>query len=79
MLNDAAACFASVLESERMGAVGKTVYSNVLGAPYPADADVRALLCEQMRSRVRWHDCVEHMLESGVTRFVEIGPGNVLR
>ena len=78
LLNDAAARFAYVLESERMGAVGKTVYSNVLGAPYPADADVRALLCEQMRSRVRWHDCVEHMLESGVTRFVEIGPGNVL-
>ena len=67
-----------MLESERMGAVGKTVYSNVLGAPYPAYADVRALLCEQMRSRVRWHDCVEHMLNDGVTRFVEIGPGNVL-
>ena len=78
LLNDAAARFASVLESERMGAVGKTVYSNVLGAPYPTDADVRALLCEQMRSRVRWHDCVEHMLNDGVTRFVEIGPGNVL-
>jgi [acyl-carrier-protein] S-malonyltransferase len=31
-----------------------------------------------MRARVRWHDCVEHMLASGVTRFVEIGPGNVL-
>jgi malonyl CoA-acyl carrier protein transacylase len=78
LLNDAAACFASVLKSERMGAVVKTVYSNALGAPYPADANVRALLCEQMRSRVRWHDCVEHMLVSGVTRFVEIGPGNVL-
>ncbi|MEZ4508164.1 MAG: [acyl-carrier-protein] S-malonyltransferase, partial [Eubacteriales bacterium] len=26
----------------------------------------------------RWHDCVEGMLASGVTRFVEIGPGGVL-
>lgn len=78
LLNDAAARFAVVLESERIGAVGATVYSNVLGAPYPAYADVRALLCEQMRMRVRWHDCVEHMLQSGVTRFVEIGPGSVL-
>ena len=78
LLNDAAVRFAAVFEDERIGAVGRIVYSNVLGAPYPADADVRALLCEQMRSRVRWHDCVEHMLSGGVTRFVEIGPGNVL-
>ncbi len=28
--------------------------------------------------RVRWHDTVERMLKSGVTRFVEVGPGNVL-
>ena len=78
LLNEAADRFAAVLESERIDARHKTVYSNALGAPYPADADVRALLCEQMRVRVRWHDSVEHMLSSGVTRFVEIGPGNVL-
>ena len=78
LLNEAAERFAAVLEGERFGAIAKTVYSNALGAPYPSGADVRALLCEQMRARVRWHDCVEHMLSSGVTRFVEIGPGNVL-
>ncbi|MCE5189911.1 MAG: ACP S-malonyltransferase [Eubacteriales bacterium] len=78
LLGEAAERFAAVLESEQFGAVSKTVYSNALGSPYPPGADVRALLCEQMRVRVRWHDCVEHMLNSGVTRFVEIGPGNVL-
>ena len=78
LLNEAAERFAAVLEGKRFGAISKTVYSNALGAPYPPRADVRALLCEQMRARVRWHDCVEHMLSSGVTRFVEIGPGNVL-
>ena len=31
-----------------------------------------------MNTRVRWHDCVEHMLANGITRFVEIGPGGVL-
>jgi [acyl-carrier-protein] S-malonyltransferase len=54
------------------------VYSNALGEVYPAGADIPALLCAQMKQRVRWHDCVEGMLASGVTRFVEIGPGGVL-
>jgi [acyl-carrier-protein] S-malonyltransferase len=55
-----------------------TVYANALGAPYGSGSDIKALLAEQMRSRVRWHDCIEHMIESGVEQFVEIGPSNVL-
>lgn len=78
LLDEAALRFSALLASEPIGNASAAVYSNALGAPYPKDADVRALLCEQMRSRVRWHDCVEHMLNSGVTRFVEIGPGGVL-
>lgn len=78
LLNGAAERFAAELEKADLGPMTGVVYSNALGAPYPPDADIRALLCEQMRARVRWHDCVEHMLASGVTRFVEIGPGNVL-
>ena len=78
LLNDAAEQFAAELQKTELGPMSGTVYSNALGAPYPPDADIRALLCEQMRARVRWHDGVEHMLADGVTRFVEIGPGNVL-
>jgi len=78
LLESAASQFAAELEKTGLGAMNGTVYSNALGAPYPPDADIRALLCEQMRARVRWHDGVEHMLASGVKRFVEIGPGNVL-
>jgi [acyl-carrier-protein] S-malonyltransferase len=78
LLGDAAELFLDELEKTRLDPMNATVYANVLGAPYSQNADIRAVLCEQMRSRVRWHDCVEHMLASGVTRFVEIGPGNVL-
>ena len=56
----------------------KAVYSNAMGAPYGKDGDIKQLLAEQMRSRVRWHDCVEHMIASGVERYVEVGPSNVL-
>ncbi|NLT97399.1 MAG: ACP S-malonyltransferase, partial [Christensenellaceae bacterium] len=78
LLDEASAQFAEVLKTVELSPMAGVVYSNALGAPYPPDADIRALLCEQMRARVRWHDNVEHMLASGVTRFVEIGPGNVL-
>ncbi len=78
LLNEAADRFAQELAGETFVKPNNVVFSNVLGAPYPADADIRAILCAQMKERVRWHDCVEHMIASGVTRFVEIGPGGVL-
>lgn len=78
LLNDAAERFSTVLSGESFGEPRGIVYSNALGAPYPKGADFRALLCAQMNTRVRWHDCVEGLLSSGVTRFVEIGPGGVL-
>ena len=78
LLNQAADRFEKELFGEALLAPCQPVYSNALGTLYPADADVRALLCTQMKTRVRWHDCVEDMLSRGVTRFVEIGPGGVL-
>ncbi len=78
LLDAAAERFSVELANETLGEPTSAVYSNALGAPYPAGADVRQLLRAQMNTRVRWHDCVEHMLASGITRFVEIGPGGVL-
>lgn len=78
LLNGAADRFAAELAGEPFAENKIPVYSNALGSVYPAGADVPALLCAQMKQRVRWHDCVEGMLASGVTRFVEIGPGGVL-
>jgi [acyl-carrier-protein] S-malonyltransferase len=43
------------------------------------DGDVaRGLLVEQLTSPVRWSASVRAMLEAGVDRFVELGPGGVL-
>ena len=78
LLNTAVERFSAELAGETFGEPNGIVYSNALGTPYPKNADYRALLCAQMNTRVRWHDCVEHMLSHGVTRFVEIGPGSVL-
>lgn len=78
LLQGASEAFARVLETETFADMQGTVYANALGAPYESGSDIKALLAEQMRSRVKWHECIEHMIASGVERFVEIGPSNVL-
>ena len=40
--------------------------------------EAREALIRQVTSPVRWLDSVHEMIESGVTIFVEVGPGKVL-
>ena len=55
------------------------VYANVTAAPYPADPTQAAdLLGRQLTSPVRFQPMVEHLYESGVRTFVEVGPKAVL-
>ena len=55
------------------------VYANVTAAPYPADASQCAdMLGRQLTSTVRFQETVEHLYESGVHTFVEVGPKTVL-
>ena len=39
---------------------------------------IRGELCAQVATAVRWHDSVTLMAASGVTTFIEFGPGRVL-
>ena len=52
--------------------------SNVTAAPHRSPEEIRAALHEQLTSRVRWTESVRAMIHSGVSTFVELGPGNVL-
>jgi len=54
------------------------VLSNVTAAPVTSGAEARDLLVEQLTSPVRWSASVAAMVEAGVDRFVELGPGAVL-
>ncbi len=78
LLCSAAEQFRAQLNQINLAKMHCTTYSNVLGKPYPEHADIRDLLAQQMIKRVRWHECVEHMISNGVRRFVEIGPSAVL-
>ena len=56
-----------------------TVVANVTGQPYPTSAGGgKDLMIEQVVNPVLWVDCVQAMLKSGTSLFVEVGPGKVL-
>lgn len=54
------------------------VVSNVTAEPVTTGSVARGLLIEQLTSPVEWAASVARMVEQGVDRFVEVGPGSVL-
>lgn len=54
------------------------VVSNVTAEAVTTGSDARELLVEQLTSPVRWSASIGRMVELGVDRFVELGPGKVL-
>ena len=55
------------------------IIANVTAKPVSTGDVARALLVRQLTTPVEWAASVLHMAESGVDRFLEIGPGSVLR
>ena len=54
------------------------LFTNVDAKPITSGEEARDALRRQVVSPVRWEEIVEAMASSGVTRFVEVGPGTVL-
>jgi len=55
-----------------------TVVSNVTAQATSAPDDIRATLTRQVTGSVRWDDSMRWLSSQGFTRFIELGPGNVL-
>ena len=54
------------------------IISNVTAKEENDVNKIKPLLVDQITSRVRWRESVNYMTKSGVTKFIEIGPGKVL-
>ena len=52
--------------------------SNVTAEPVQDSEQIKSLLIKQIYSKVRWRESVLFMINSGVSEFIEIGPGKVL-
>ena len=55
------------------------VIANVTAKPVSTGDAAQALLARQFTTPVQWAASVLHMVECGADRFLEIGPGSVLR
>jgi [acyl-carrier-protein] S-malonyltransferase len=55
------------------------VVSNVNGQPSVHSEDIRFNLAKQITSSVQWTDSIQYIAAHGVSDFLEIGPGNVLK
>ena len=53
------------------------IYSNVTSLPCN-ELEIKQILVKQIIKKVRWREIIANMINDGVERFIEIGPGNVL-
>lgn len=77
LMSPAAARLALALETAPLRP-GRPQAFNVDGRIRTEPDDVRAALKAQLTSTVRWVDCVRSLLQAGVDRFQELGPGSTL-
>ena len=54
------------------------IISNVTAKPLKESDEIKKLLIEQIEKPVRWRESIIYMINSGVNKFIEIGPGKVL-
>jgi [acyl-carrier-protein] S-malonyltransferase len=54
------------------------IWSNVDGKPHSAADEIKGLLLEQVSRPVLWEQSMRALLDLGVDRFYEVGPGRVL-
>lgn len=75
-MNGARPPFAEAAFAVRWTAPDAPVYSGLSAAPF---ADPAQQLLDALTAPVRWRELMERLHEDGITRFVDVGPGDVLQ
>jgi len=78
LMSEAADRFRRALEKVALRRPTVPVVANATARPLEDPARLREALVAQFTSPVRWVDAVRWLLQQGVRRFIEVGPGNVL-
>jgi len=78
LMQSAADGLAPVLEETLFTTPRMKVIANVDAQYHDNPASIRSSLRRQVTQPVLWQRCIERMIQDGVERFVEIGPGRVL-
>jgi len=69
----------SALEKVQINDVSMPVYANVTASPEEIGGKIRTLLGAQLTNAVLWDSTVKNMIDGGIRRFIEVGPGKVLQ
>jgi len=78
LMTSVAAEFAAVINAVAFTTARVPVIANTSAQPITHPDDIRAELCAQLTSPVRWTDSVKYMSAQGVSAYVEVGPKDVL-
>jgi [acyl-carrier-protein] S-malonyltransferase len=79
LLEPASEEFFNTIKTADFKELNKVVYSNVKGIPYEREDDIKDLLKNHIRTSVLFERTINHMIESGIDTFIEVGPGKALR
>ena len=78
LMDEASGRLAAELEPVSIKAPGVSFLSNYSGDFEKDPAKIKELLVRQVNNPVRWTDIMQRMLDDGIERVVEVGPGKVL-
>ena len=78
LMADASVAFQAVLDHTNFQRPQIPVYSNATAKEFADVDDIRRTLGAQLTSPVRWTESMQALIACGATRFVEVGPGDVL-
>jgi [acyl-carrier-protein] S-malonyltransferase len=79
LMASAASKFAVSLKDINISPTNVPVLSNVTAQPHAEAQQIRENLAKQITDSVQWVKCVEYLASQGITHFIEIGPGKVLK
>jgi len=79
LMSSAASKFAEALKDVSLRSALVPVLSNVSGLPHGNAQQIQESLASQITDSVQWVKCVEYIVTQGITNFIEIGPGRVLK
>jgi [acyl-carrier-protein] S-malonyltransferase len=78
LMAETAAAFRQALEKVTIRPPKVPFVANATAGPLTEPDQIRGALSQQLTSPVYWTGSVRWMIRQGVTRFVEVGPGEVL-
>ncbi len=78
LMSQAAAEFRHLLDATPFHEPIVPLVANATAGPLTDPHDIRQALGRQLTSPVRWSESVQWMIAQGTSRFVEVGPGDVL-